>query len=42
MPSSIRAIRKRLWGIFYGNAKMSCKKETEPAISFEETMGFNT
>lgn len=23
-------------------ATMSCKKETEPAISFEETMGFNT
>jgi len=22
--------------------EMSCKKATEPAISFEETMGFNT
>lgn len=30
------------WKSFMGMQEMSCKKETEPAISFEETMGFNT
>lgn len=30
------------WKSFMKMQDMSCKKETEPAISFEETMGFNT
>ena len=30
------------WKSFMEMQEMSCKKETEPAISFEETMGFNT
>lgn len=30
------------WKSFMEMQDMSCKKETEPIISFEETMGFNT
>lgn len=30
------------WKSFMEMQEMSCKKETESAISFEETMGFNT
>lgn len=37
-----RTSERDFWKSFMKMQEMSCKKWTEPAISFEETMGFNT
>lgn len=37
-----RPSERDFWKSFMEMQDMSCKKETEPTISFEETMGFNT